>query len=56
MVALRAADDAKIADTSDGLVLVAPHPSPAPRHYLALDGAGHADRDGRDSMIRRSVI
>jgi hypothetical protein len=39
-----------------GLVLVAPHPSPAPCQYLALDGTDHADHRGRDSMIGRSVI
>jgi hypothetical protein len=39
-----------------GLVLVTPHPGPAPGHDLALDGTGHADRHGRDGMIRRPVI
>ena len=39
-----------------GLVLVAPHPSPAPCQYPALDGTDHADHCGRDSMIGRSVI
>ena len=39
-----------------GLVLVAPHPSPAPCQYLALDGTDHVSRHGRGSMIRQPVI
>jgi hypothetical protein len=39
-----------------GLVLVAPHPSTAACHDLALDGADNADRRGRDGMIGRPII
>ena len=39
-----------------GLVLVTPHPGAAPCHDLALEGTGHADRYGRDSMIGRPVL
>jgi hypothetical protein len=55
MVTLRRADIAKIANTSDGLLLVTACPRPAPCEVLPLDGTDDARRHGQGSRIRRPV-